>query len=316
MNKKVLLLLLLFLALICIVFIALFIGINNNDPVQAAVIVRQLRMPRVLLALLVGAGLSCVGLVFQALLRNSLAEPYTLGISSGAALGASLSMLLRLNSIYTGVFSFVGSLFTIFVVYTVASRKKFSNASLILGGVTLGFLFSSIVLLIIALIRQEGISNAVIWLMGDLSSASPQAILFTAIFVLIGIVAFFILGRDLDVLCLGEEKAQQAGVNAISVKKLLFFIASLVTGACVSSSGIIGFVGLIIPHAARYLFGVRHRVLLIAASLMGAGFLLLCDTIARTIALPLELPVGVITGIFGGIFFLTILTRTKKWQIM
>jgi iron complex transport system permease protein len=170
--------------------------------------------------------------------------------------------------------------------------------------------------LIIALVRQEGISNAVIWLMGDLSSAAPQAIFFTGLFVIIGILALILLGRDVDVICLGEEKAQHAGLNVAPVKKTLFFIASLIAGACVSSSGIIGFVGLIIPHIARFLFGVRHRVLFIAVSFLGAGFLLICDTLARTIVLPMELPVGVITGIFGGIFFLSILLGSKKWEIM
>jgi len=313
MNKKIILLLLLALFLGIVIIISLFCGVDNSDPSQAAVIIWQLRLPRVLLALLVGAGLASAGAVFQALLRNSLAEPYTLGVSSGAALGASLGMLFRLSSIYTTVFAFIGSLLTIFLVYTIAARKRFSNSSLILGGVTLGFLFSSIVLLIIAMVRQEGISNAVIWLMGDLSSASPQAIFLTAVFVSGGILAFFLLGRDVDLICLGEEKAMHIGLDVETIKKILFFIASLVTAACVSASGIIGFVGLIIPHIGRFMFGPKHRVLFIAVSLLGAGFLILCDTIARTVALPLELPVGVITGIFGGIFFLGLLIKAKKW---
>lgn len=196
MNKKTLYFLGLLVFLAGAVFCALFYPKVGQ---QADVIIWQLRVPRILLAFLVGAGLSAAGVVFQALLRNSLAEPYTLGVSSGAALGASLSMLFRLSGIFTTVFSFIGSLLTIFLVYTIASRKKFSNTSLILGGVTLSFLFSSVVLLIIALVRQEGISNAVIWLMGDLSGARPQAIFFTGLFVLSGIAALFLLARDVAV---------------------------------------------------------------------------------------------------------------------
>jgi iron complex transport system permease protein len=314
-NKKILLLFFLFILVASSVIVALKSGaISSSDP-QAGIIIRQLRLPRLVLALLVGAGLSCCGVSLQALLRNSLAEPYTLGISSGAALGASLSILFKLGGAYTTGMSFLGSTLTIFLVYSIASYKKFTNNALILSGVALGLVFSSVVLLIIALVKQEGLSNAVIWLMGDLSKASFENIFFSGAIIIIGVLTLIALGRDIDVICLGDEKARYLGLDIISTKKIIFFVISLITAACVSASGIIGFVGLIIPHIARFVFGAKHRLLLIASGLLGAGFLVLCDTISRTILLPLELPVGVITGIFGGIFFLALLIKSKNWEI-
>lgn len=285
-----------------------------TDP-QTATIIWQLRVPRIILGFLVGAGLACCGVVFQAMLRNSLAEPYTLGITSGAALGATSAILMKLGGVYVTIFSFFGSLITISLVYAIASKRRFSNTALILGGVTLGFLFSSIVLLIFALARHEGIHGAIIWLMGDLSYIRPGLIKTASIFIVCGIAILVILGREIDIICLGDEKARHLGLNVSSIRRILFLTASLITGACVASAGIIGFVGLIIPHIARFTFGINHRRLLIVSAIMGAAFLIFCDMLARTIIRPLELPVGVITGIFGGLFFLGLLLKSKRWEI-
>ncbi len=328
MKKPVFLFLMLFCVLIAAFLFSVFCGsatleakeiiqgLFYPDTVsQASIIIWQLRIPRIMLGLLVGAGLACCGVVFQAMLRNSLAEPYTLGISSGAALGAAIGILNNLGGIHIAVFSFLGSLATISLVYFIASKKRFSNTALILSGVVLGFLFSSIVLLILALARQEGIHSGIIWLMGDLSCMRPELLKVVSFFIVGGILTLFIFSRDIDIICLGDQKARHLGLDTSSIKRVLFLASSLIAGACVSSSGIIGFVGLIIPHMARWMFGVKHTRLLVAAALMGAIFLIFCDTLARIIIRPLELPVGVITGIFGGFFFLVLLLRAKKWGI-
>ena len=278
-------------------------------------IIWQIRFPRVILALLVGAGLACCGAVFQGLLRNPLAGPYTLGISGAAALGATLGIISGISGIYLPLSAFSGSALSIFLIYTIASKKRFSNPTLILGGVILSFLFSSLVLLIFAISRAEDVHGIIFWLMGDLSSAQISLIKIISFFILPATALLFIFSRDLNILTLGEEKALHLGVNSVQVKKILFIAASFITGACVAASGIIGFVGLIIPHFMRKIVGVDHRLLLPASCIAGAIFLILCDTLARIIIRPLELPVGVITGLFGGIFFLTFLLKSKHWEV-
>lgn len=275
----------------------------------------EIRIPRIVLGLLVGGALACCGAVFQGLLRNPLAEPYTLGISGAAALGVTLGVVLRAGGIYLPVFAFAGSALSVFLVYSVAAKKRFSNPSLILGGVILSFLFSSLVFLIFSISKAEDIHGVMLWLMGDLSSASDYLIRIIPFFILPGLALLFVFSGELNILTLGEEKARHLGVSAAQVKKILFITASFITGACVAASGIIGFVGLIIPHFMRRIVGVDHRALLPASCIAGAGFLIFCDSIARTIIRPLELPVGVITGIFGGVFFLSFLLKSKQWEV-
>ena len=278
-------------------------------------IVWQIRFPRVILGLLVGAGLAACGTVFQGLLRNPLAEPYTLGLSGGAALGVTAGVTLALSGIYLPVLAFAGAAISIFLVYNIASKKHFSNPTLILGGVILSFLFSSLVFLILSISKAEDAHGVILWLLGDLSSATMPLIKIVPFFILPGLGLLLIFSRDLNILTLGEEKALHLGVNSKQVKKALFIIASCITGACVAASGIIGFVGLMVPHFMRRVVGVDHRLLLPASCIAGATFLILCDAIARLIIQPLELPVGVITGICGGIFFLSFLFKSKRWEI-
>jgi len=327
-NKKIALFLILSGIFVCGIAFAVMLGgsrlsitdifyalMHPKVESQAATIIWQLRIPRVVMGLLVGSGLACCGVVFQAVLRNSLAEPYTLGVANGAALGAITAIILNLTGICIAGFSFLGSLITIFLVYAIASRKRFSNTTLILGGVTLGFLYSSVILLLFALAKKEGVHSAILWLMGDLSYTRPHMIIITASFVLSGVAVLIFFARDLDIICLGDQKARHLGLNVVFIKSILFLVSSVITGVCVSFVGIIGFVGLIIPHICRFLFGVNHRLLLITSAILGAAFLIICDTMARFIARPLELPVGVITGIFGGLFFLGLLLKSKKWEI-
>jgi len=249
------------------------------------------------------------------MLRNPLAEPYTLGVSGGAAFGATVGIIAGFGGNVVTLFAFAGALSTISVVYVIAMRKRFSTAALILGGVVLSFVFSSAVLLVFALVRAERMQGALLWLMGDLSSVEPSALFLVIPSVGIGFLILFGFSRELNLLCLGEEKAAQLGVELEKVKKVLFLTTSLVTGVSVAVTGIIGFVGLIVPHFMRRLSGPDNRFLLPAAALGGAVFLAISDSIARAAVAPMELPVGVITGIAGGIFFLSFLMRSREWEV-
>ena len=325
--KKTLFFILLILLLFTFVFSLMFGGSKLPfrevvevlfHPRQAGIartIVWQIRVPRIILGFLVGAGLASCGVVFQGILRNPLAEPYTLGVSGGAALGATLGIVLGLGGYWLPATAFLGSLSSITMIYLIASRRRFSVPSLVLAGIIMSFLFSSLVLLIFSLVRMERVQGAVLWLMGDLSSVEPGILKVIAFLIPGGILLFIFFGRDIDLLTLGEERAAHLGLDAEGIKKILFLVASLITGAAVAATGIIGFVGLIVPHFLRNFTGPNHRRLIPAAALGGAVFLALSDTLARAAAAPLELPVGVITGIFGGIFFLTFLLRMKKWEI-
>lgn len=283
------------------------------------VIVWQIRLPRIVLGLLVGAGLSCCGCVFQGMLRNPLAESYTLGVSGGAALGATFGIVFgvyaSLGSLWLPAFAFLGAIFCISLVYFVGARHRFSNPTLILGGVMLNFLCSSGVLLVFAISKTQDILSTVRWLMGDLSFAEPDLIKIVGPLILVGAGILLMFGRDLDLLSLGEEKASYLGLDPEWAKKILFTIASLITGACVAAAGIIGFVGLMIPHVMRKISGPNHQTLIPASAIGGAIFLALSDTLARSVMSPMELPVGVVTGILGGFFFLIYLFRSKGWEV-
>lgn len=281
-------------------------------------IIWRIRLPRIILSLIIGAGLASCGCVFQGILRNPLAEPYTLGISGGAALGVVIANFfpnILIGYYWLPLCSFLGALGSVFLVYLVASSKKFSPTGLILGGVILSFLFSSIVLFLFSLFRADRFHNVILWLMGDLSSAEPEIIKAVTLITIVGFSLLFVFARELNILSLGEEKATSLGLETELMKKLFFVIASLIIGACVSAAGIVGFVGLIIPHFFRWIIGPNQRVLLPASFMGGAIFLGLADTFARTIIYPIELPVGVISGIVGGLFFIIFFLKSKQWQI-
>ncbi|MFH1146793.1 MAG: iron ABC transporter permease [Pseudomonadota bacterium] len=290
---------------------------TGSDPISSAII-WQLRVPRLVLGILVGAGLAATGCMLQGLLRNPLAEPYTIGISGGAALGATLAIILKLSGkfgqIALPLAAFTGAFLSLSISYAVAARRHFSVSVLILGGVVLNFLFSALVLLILAMASSEEVHGTILWLMGDLSSTDPGMIRIAALPITAGLIMASFLGRKLDILTLGEEKAAYLGLDTRSLRRVLFVVASLLTGTCVAISGIVGFVGLIIPHLFRRVLGPRHAVLIPVSAMGGAVFLPLCDTIARTIVAPLELPVGVVTGIIGGVFFLFFIFRKTAWE--
>lgn len=277
----------------------------------AASIVWKLRLPRLLLGLVVGAGLASTGCVFQGMLRNPLADPFTLGVSGGAALGAAAVMIaFRAASAWTlPAAAFAGALFAAALVYGAAGRKRFTESAFILAGIVLSFFFSSLVYLLFALARPEQAHGALLWLMGDLSSPPPGVLPVAAVPVLAGIVLLWFFTRDLDALTLGDEKAQSLGVAPARTRKILFLLASLATGACVASAGMIAFVGLMVPHFLRPFAGPGHRALLPVSALGGAALLAWADVFARAAIPGATLPVGVVTGLLGGAFMLGLLLR-------
>ena len=277
-------------------------------------ILANIRIPRILMSLVIGASLSISGMVFQALLRNSLADPYIIGVSSGGALGATIAIVLSLASAFIVGFAFTGSLFSVSAVYLISKRLKLGTTSLILSGVALGFIFSSAVLLIFAIAKSNDVHRAIMWLMGDLTIARYEILLEMTIvsFVLILIIVFY--WKHLNVISFGDTFSKNLGVSKSSLK-ILFWAASLLAAVSVSLCGVIGFIGLIVPHVMRGIIGPDHKKLLPASAFGGAVFLMSADTIGRSIAPPYEIPVGIITGFCGGIFFLLFILRKRKFSL-
>jgi iron complex transport system permease protein len=274
------------------------------------------RLPRVLAAALVGATLASAGVVFQALLRNPLATPFTLGISAGASLGAMLAITMGLELAIGAltaipVASFMGAAAAVLVVYGLsrARRQRLSTMVLLLAGVTLNSFFSALIIGLQYFADFSQTFRTVRWLMGDLDVGSYAPIVAALPFALVAFGAFSVLPRSLNLLSLGGDAAAARGVNVLGAQRLAFFSASLATGAAVSLGGPIGFIGIIVPHLVRLLVGSDHRLVVPASALFGAAFLIACDLVARTVMSPLELPVGVITALIGGPFFLYLLVR-------
>lgn len=274
-------------------------------------IILDIRLPRLLLAIIVGAGLSVAGLVFQALLRNPLAEPYILGISSGGTVGAILAMSLAAGS---GVFtvplaSFAGSAAVMGIVYAAAHRRgRLDTYTLLLAGVMIGAFFNALVLLVVAVVNQE-LRSAFLWLMGNLSGASPGSVAVVSVPVILASLALYTQAKGFNLIATGEEAAMQLGVNVRLLKKSAYLLASFITGMVVSVSGVVGFVGLIIPHICRMLFGPDHRLLFPASFLAGAIFMVLADLISRIALAPTEIPVGAVTAAIGAPLFVYLLRK-------
>jgi len=275
-------------------------------------IIFAIRLPRVIFAGLVGAALASAGVVFQALLRNPLADPYILGISGGSAVGAIIGIIIGLGAIPFAIpgLAFCGAVLTVVLVFLIGrSRRELHSTTLLLAGVIVNAFFSAIIMFLISLSRNTDLHNITFWLMGNLSIVSWIKITFVSILLIIGFIVIYAYARPLNLIVAGEETALQLGVNVERTKIVLFMAASLVTGLAVAFSGIIGFVGLIIPHIMRMLLGPDHRLLLPAAFLFGAVFLAVADTIARTLVPHSELPVGVITAMCGAPYFIYLLRR-------
>jgi iron complex transport system permease protein len=290
-------------------------GAGSDDAV--ATIVRKIRLPRALLAGIVGACLSLAGLGFQAISRNPLADPSILGVSSGASFGLMVAMLLGVagpmsNPVVTTLFAFAGALLAAALVYAIARVDgRLPMTTLLLSGVIVGLFFTSCVMLATVLLAAAELQGVVFWLMGNLGPASTGSLGVLAAVLGIGVAALLREAPRLNVLALGEEQALQLGVEAERVKRVVFVAASLITGAAISAAGSIGFVGLIVPHAARLLLGPDNRNLVPMSVLLGAAFLILADLGARTVAVATELPVGVITSFCGAPLFVYLLRRRR-----
>ena len=282
----------------------------------AWMILFKIRLPRILLAGLVGFALSLGGVVFQALLRNPLAEPFILGVSSGAAVGAIIGIVFGFGfSLGVPLLSFMGALFTILLVMGIGSRYGgLESSALLLTGVIVNAFFTAVIMFFIATTSDSRLHSMLFWLYGDLSQSRyvQLSISLPLILVVSGIIYLF--SRHLNLIVGGEDSALQMGVEVELLKWISFLGISLMTGMVVSFSGIIGFVGLIVPHLTRMLLGPDHRLLIPASALGGAVFLIAADTVARTILSPSELPVGVITAFLGAPFFIYLLKqRGSRW---
>jgi iron complex transport system permease protein len=276
------------------------------------------RLPRTLAAALVGSALATAGVVFQALLRNPLASPFTLGVSAGASLGAMLAITYGWTLAFAGLSpvplaSFVGSLGAVGIVYALAHarRRGLSTSVLLLAGVTMNAFFSALILFVQYFANFAEGYRTIRWLMGDLDVSSYEPLLTALPLLLLAFIAFAWLPRQLNVLSLGPQSAEARGVDVERTQRLAFLSASLATGAAVSVAGPIGFVGIVVPHMVRLMVGADHRVVLPASALFGAAFLVACDVVARTALAPIELPVGVVTAVTGGPFFLWLLVRRR-----
>jgi iron complex transport system permease protein len=276
-------------------------------------IVFSVRLPRIIFAGIVGAALSLGGVVFQALLRNPLADPYVLGISGGSALGAIIGILIGASSFYLGVplLAFFGALATVFLVFVVSggTRGPLLDNSLLLSGVVVNAFFSAAILFFLSIVNSMELHSITFWLMGDLSRASIEEIYVAAVCLLIGFIVLYRQARKLNLIVQGDETALQLGVNVTNTRQWILIVTSLITSVAVSLAGIIGFVGIMVPHMMRLVFGSDHRLLIPVAALFGASFLVAADTAARVVLAPAELPVGVITALCGAPYFIFLLKR-------
>jgi iron complex transport system permease protein len=291
------------------------IGQSDQLPTEYRLIVFDLRLPRILLGILVGAALSVSGASFQAMLRNPLADPFILGVSSGAAVGSILATLVAPRfTLITPLGAFLGAITTIAAVYFLGRREgELDSTTLLLGGVISASFLSAVVMFLMTALTGRDLRGTVFWLMGDLSTPiQPGLQWIFSVGLLAGIGAIYTTAADLNLLLTGEREAIHLGVDVTRVKLVVYVSASLLTGLAVSASGTIGYVGLLVPHAVRLLFGPDYRLLIPASALCGAIAIVLADTLARTVAAPTELPVGAMTAMAGAPLFIYLLRRGMR----
>jgi iron complex transport system permease protein len=288
------------------------IGRSDQLPSDYRLIIFDLRLPRILLGVLVGGALSVSGASFQAMLRNPLADPFILGVSSGAAVGSALATLLAPRlALIMPLGAFLGALATIAAVYFLGRREgQLDSTTLLLGGIISASFLSAIVMFLTTTLAGRDLRGIVFWLMGDLSTPiQPGLEWILAVGLLAGIGAIYTTAPDLNLLLTGEREAIHLGVDVTRVRLVVYVSASLLTALAVSASGTIGYVGLLVPHAVRLLFGADYRLLIPASALCGAIAIVLADTLARTVAAPTELPVGAMTAMAGAPVFIYLLRR-------
>jgi iron complex transport system permease protein len=321
MRWRIVLLLLAVLATLCIGLAAGTVPLTPREvwdglwrpDAGSAVIVRQLRAPRVLLAFCVGGSLAVTGAALQAMIRNPLAEPYLLGLSGGAGLGAVIAIATQAAGTWAiPIAAFIGALAAVALVYrlSLVAGRRLDPRVLLLSGVVVGSFAGALMSAIIVLSPSAGIRNAFLWLLGGFGSASWQALAVFAAYASVPLVLIWLSARNLDLLALGEEPAHHLGADVDRTRRLVYGSTALLTAASVAACGIIGFVGLVVPHAVRTMARPLHRTLLPLVFVAGGGFLVLSDVMSRTLVRPLELPVGVITALVGVPIFALLLRRT------
>ncbi|MDY6935427.1 MAG: iron ABC transporter permease [Spirochaetota bacterium] len=287
--------------------ISTLVSDNNNKLIEYQIIL-NIRLPRILMALIIGASLSVSGAIFQAILKNPLSDPLIIGVSGGAALGATIAIVLSMPYFYITLFALIGSIAIISFLYFISTKRLLGSTSLILSGIALSFILQAGILLIFTLAKSEDVHKAMFWLMGDMSLARFSELWKMGIFSCILILLSMTFYKQLNIISFGERFAKNLGINERDIRNI-FLIASLLTAISVTLAGVIGFIGLIIPHVMRYIFGSNHLRLVPVSAIGGALFLMISDTIGRSIVPPYEIPVGIITGFIGGAFFLLLLFR-------
>jgi len=321
------------LAVFCLQFGAQFMGFNDmarifarmveatsdrgGDTDVMATILLQVRLPRIFMGFLVGCCLAAVGVALQALLRNPLADPYVLGVSSGAALGVSIAVLFGVGTTVLTMSAlplcgFAGSMMALAIMYRMAANyDRLPIYSVLLAGVILNSIFSALIMFITSIMDPNRSFGMMIWLMGSLMAPAYPTLLVFSLYVLFCLGLLFRQVNVLNVMAFGEEPARSLGIDTESAKRRILLLSALVTGAVVSVSGMVGFIGMVIPHAVRLIVGADHRLVMPASALVGGTFLMVADTFARTIVSPSEIPVGIMTALVGGPFFVYLLVWRK-----
>jgi len=316
MNKDIIWYCLLTLVVLGLMFLGLFLGsvdISSFDG-NSLYIIKEIRLPRVIMCVLTGAGLSVCGAAYQAIFRNPLSDPYTLGISSGASFGAALAIVLGLDSFLFGIggFAFLFALLTVWVIIRIASvGNRLHITTLLLAGISINFLMSALISILMVM-NQKSMDKIIFWTMGSLSGSKFSDIWVVLTFVLLGIIIIRVYARELNALLTGNDSARSLGVNVERTKKLVLFFSTLMIGVIVSYCGVIGFVGLIVPHIIRLLVGSDNRRIIPYSVFGGMIFMLLADILSRTLIAPSELPIGSITAVVGAPFFIYLLYNAKK----
>lgn len=291
------------------------VNMDGISPGNTAII-WNVRLPRVILGFLTGGALAVCGAAYQGIFKNPMADPYILGVSSGAALGASIGIifkfggsLLGLNT--TAIFAFIGAFASIFLVYTISRvGRRVPVATLLLSGIAISQTLSAFMSLLM-IFNVDSMNQVMFWTMGSLNGKGWNQVIIVLPYVVLGILLMMTSVRELDIMLLGEDTAVQLGVDTEKLKRKILISSSIITAAVVSVTGIIGFVGLVVPHVVRLFTGPKHRKLVPLSLVFGGTFLIICDTLARTLS-PMEIPVGIITAAFGGPFFIYLLRKARK----
>jgi iron complex transport system permease protein len=301
-------------------FLGSYIDSSAVTP-QSEAIILEVRLPRIMAGVLIGAALAAAGVLYQGVFKNPMADSYVLGVSAGAAVGASVAILSGIGFVFlelrlVQVAAFLGSLFAMFLVYNISRvGSRVPVTTLLLCGIAVNFFFFALVG-ILEIVAGNQLPDIVFWLMGGYSNVHWRNIFAVLPFIIIGIILAYFYARDLNLLAMGEETAHHLGLNVERTKQILLVLASLITAAAVSICGLIGFVGLMIPHLTRLVIGPDHRILFPTSTIIGAIFLVICDDLARVVATPfastLEIPVGIITMLFGAPFFIFLLKKKKQ----